>query len=249
MIFSVRGVTGKNLPLNQGTLIFKREFSSTREYWQSHASRSGRHDDFAMAAGEMRPDEFTSFLDTVFAHLVAHSADGSIHDLCIDWRHLFEMLSAGKASYSQLFPTAQCLCLGEKSFRLSIRTNSEGSHSFSTDWENRRDKLRLPPGASRRSVVDRIKPVSHHKVHRPIPLGTLPQGRTKCCAQRVGSNIVRAKSLGRPRNPQPNGHCGPFDSVCVLRPLWAALLQLWRGIRRQAEVRPHKALLPRIGRL
>jgi hypothetical protein len=55
-----------------------------------------------MAAGEMRPDEFTSFLDTVFAHLVAHSADGSIHDLCIDWRHLFEMLSAGKASYSQL---------------------------------------------------------------------------------------------------------------------------------------------------
>ena len=55
-----------------------------------------------MASGEMTPEEFTDFLASVFRPLVAHTTDGSIHYICMDWRHLAEMLSAGNAAYTEL---------------------------------------------------------------------------------------------------------------------------------------------------
>ncbi len=61
-----------------------------------------KHRNFAMASGEMSEAEFTGFLTTVFGNLVAVSADGSIHFLCMDWRHMREMLSAGHTVYSEL---------------------------------------------------------------------------------------------------------------------------------------------------
>jgi DNA modification methylase len=61
-----------------------------------------KHRDFAMAHGEMSRAQFTEFLRTAFSRLVEVSADGSIHFLCIDWRHLREMLDAGEAVYSEL---------------------------------------------------------------------------------------------------------------------------------------------------
>jgi DNA modification methylase len=61
-----------------------------------------RHREFAMASGEMTEDDFTRFLRTAFEQLAAHSADGAIHFVCMDWRHLVEMLGAGRAVYSEL---------------------------------------------------------------------------------------------------------------------------------------------------
>lgn len=69
-----------------------------------HVSGLGktRHREFAMASGEMSVDQFTEFLRTVFANLVSHSMDGSIHFQCMDWRHLSEILAAGDSTYSKL---------------------------------------------------------------------------------------------------------------------------------------------------
>jgi DNA modification methylase len=61
-----------------------------------------RHREFAMACGEMSEAEFTTFLETVFGLLVANSVDGSIHQICMDWRHAQEMLAAGRTVYSEL---------------------------------------------------------------------------------------------------------------------------------------------------
>lgn len=61
-----------------------------------------KHRDFAMAAGEMSKDEFTTFLATSFARFVEFSVHGSIHFQCIDWRHMGEMLAAGEKVYSEL---------------------------------------------------------------------------------------------------------------------------------------------------
>jgi DNA modification methylase len=61
-----------------------------------------RHCEFAMASGEMTQAEFTRFLTSAFANLVALSFDGSIHFVCMDWRHMGEMLAASGASYSEL---------------------------------------------------------------------------------------------------------------------------------------------------
>ncbi len=65
-------------------------------------SGSVQHREFAMASGEMSPEAFTQFLETAFTQLAAYSADGSIHFVCMDWRHMSEILAAGKAVYAEL---------------------------------------------------------------------------------------------------------------------------------------------------
>ena len=61
-----------------------------------------QHREFAMASGEMSPSEFTKFLRTAFEQLCAASADGSIHLICMDWRHLREVLDAAERTYTEL---------------------------------------------------------------------------------------------------------------------------------------------------
>jgi len=65
-------------------------------------SGSTKHREFIMASGEMSKSEFTGFLRTSFEHLAAHSAEGSIHFICMDWRHMTEILAAGSAVYSEV---------------------------------------------------------------------------------------------------------------------------------------------------
>lgn len=61
-----------------------------------------RHREFAMAAGEMSQAEFTTFLTRAMERLAAHSEDGSLHYVCMDWRHLQEVLAAGHQVYTEL---------------------------------------------------------------------------------------------------------------------------------------------------
>jgi hypothetical protein len=55
-----------------------------------------------MASGEMSAAEFTRFLETALGNMARDSADGAIHFVCMDWRHLRELLAAGDAVYSDL---------------------------------------------------------------------------------------------------------------------------------------------------
>jgi len=61
-----------------------------------------KHREFAMASGEMSPDEFTNFLNGAFVHLVDFSSDGSLHFICMDWRHMRELLDAAAKPYQEL---------------------------------------------------------------------------------------------------------------------------------------------------
>ncbi len=61
-----------------------------------------QHREFVMASGEMSEGEFTSFLTMVLSHLAAITTDGSIHFIAMDWRHMSEILAAGRATYSEL---------------------------------------------------------------------------------------------------------------------------------------------------
>ena len=63
---------------------------------------SVKHAEFAMASGEMSEVQFTAFLETVFSHLAPYSLDGSLHFICMDWRHVFELMSAARGVYSEL---------------------------------------------------------------------------------------------------------------------------------------------------
>ena len=69
-----------------------------------HASGLGgiHHRPFPMASGEMNKAEFTAFLVQACRNLAAFSDGGSLHYICMDWRHLEELLAAGADTYGEL---------------------------------------------------------------------------------------------------------------------------------------------------
>jgi ParB-like nuclease family protein len=69
-----------------------------------HASGLGaiHHRPFPMASGEMNKTEFIDFLGQALRNLAAFSAAGSLHYICMDWRHLEELLTAGAEAYGEL---------------------------------------------------------------------------------------------------------------------------------------------------
>ncbi|MHA1559283.1 MAG: site-specific DNA-methyltransferase [Alphaproteobacteria bacterium] len=69
-----------------------------------HVSGLGaaKHAEFAMASGEMTEEQFTAFLAKILGLLATHSVDGSIHFVCMDWRHMPELLAAGGEAYAEL---------------------------------------------------------------------------------------------------------------------------------------------------
>lgn len=54
-----------------------------------------KHDEFKMASGEMSEEQFTRFLQTTFQNLKDYSLNGSLHYICMDWRHIKEITNAG----------------------------------------------------------------------------------------------------------------------------------------------------------
>jgi DNA modification methylase len=85
-----------------------------------HVSGNGsvRHREFPMASGEMSEFEFISFLSSSLRLLARYSASGSVHFVFMDWRHMSEVLAAGKQVYDSLLN----LCIWVK--------NSGGMGSF-----------------------------------------------------------------------------------------------------------------------
>lgn len=61
-----------------------------------------KHREFGMASGEMSAAEFKAFLGTAFGLIARFATNGSIHFVCMDWRHLPEVLDAGAAAYTEL---------------------------------------------------------------------------------------------------------------------------------------------------
>jgi DNA modification methylase len=74
-------------------------------------AKSAKRHHFPMATDEMSSHQFQSFLQTALSHIANYSRDGAIHYVCIDWRHVGDMLSAGEAVCSEL----KNICVWHKS--------------------------------------------------------------------------------------------------------------------------------------
>lgn len=70
-----------------------------------------QHREFAMASGEMTTREFTNFLRRALTNLAEFSVDGSIHFVCMDWRHIRELADAADDAYTEL----KNICVWSKS--------------------------------------------------------------------------------------------------------------------------------------
>jgi DNA modification methylase len=71
---------------------------------KTHARGNARisFGEFAMASGEMSDREFQEFLERVMALLANACAEGSIIYVCIDWRHIRQLLEVGVNVFNEL---------------------------------------------------------------------------------------------------------------------------------------------------
>ena len=60
-----------------------------------------KHNNFAMACGEMSAKEFNLFLSNSLKQLARVSLDGALHFVFMDWRHITELLDAAKPIYQE----------------------------------------------------------------------------------------------------------------------------------------------------
>ncbi len=69
-----------------------------------HVSGLGRirHREFAMGAGEMSEAAFTAFLAETLGTASRMCRDGAIAFVCMDWRHMAELLAASKQAFTEL---------------------------------------------------------------------------------------------------------------------------------------------------
>jgi hypothetical protein len=65
-----------------------------------------QHEEFAMASGEMSRADFVEFLNKAFESAASVSCDGAVHYVCMDWRHVGELVQAGTTAYNALLNMA-----------------------------------------------------------------------------------------------------------------------------------------------
>ena len=61
-----------------------------------------RHREFAFASGEMSSEEFAAFLTQTLTNVSKCAKDGAIAYICMDWRHMRELLDAGGKAFTEL---------------------------------------------------------------------------------------------------------------------------------------------------
>jgi DNA modification methylase len=61
-----------------------------------------RHPDFAFASGEMNPDQYRKFLRRTLGNVIQVSAEGAVHFICIDWRHVEDLIAVGRKLYGAM---------------------------------------------------------------------------------------------------------------------------------------------------
>jgi DNA modification methylase len=62
------------------------------------SGNGGAHREFAMASGEMSEGEFHAFLMASLTLLVSNLPKGGVAMVCMDWRHIEELIAVGKAA-------------------------------------------------------------------------------------------------------------------------------------------------------
>jgi DNA modification methylase len=179
-----------------------------------HASRGTqrRHREFPMATGEMSSSDFTEFLSRVFQQLVDHSESGSVHFQCMDWRHVGEMLEAGRESYDELLN----VCVWAKT-HFGMGQYYRSQHEFVFVWkcgqEPQLNNLPYgPQGRSRSNLwsypnIARAGQSAEYGFHPTVKPVAMVADAIKDCSRRngivldpfsgVGTTLIAAERTGR----------------------------------------------------
>lgn len=149
---------------------------------QGHVSGKGktRHREFVVASGEMTEAEFRQFLLGFMTLAARFSRDGSLHYLCMDWRHLADLLAAGSVAYDEY----KNLCVWTKSqggmgsmYRsqhelIAVFKYGRAPHVNNVELgKNGRNRTNVWPYAGMNSFsAERTEALSLHPTVKPIAL-------------------------------------------------------------------------------
>jgi DNA modification methylase len=175
-----------------------------------------RHREFAMASGEMTEAEFIDFLRRALGLLGRHSQAGSVHFICMDWRHVGELLTAGKQTYDTLLN----LCIWAKDnggMGSLYRSQHELVFVFRNGLESHRNNIQLGKFGRNRTNVWRYPGINTlsrsgeegnllalHPTVKPVAM--IADAILDCSAPGnivldnfcgVGSTILAAERVGR----------------------------------------------------
>jgi DNA modification methylase len=183
-----------------------------------HATGNGsvRHREFQMASGEMSEAEFVAFLTTSLRLLVRYSAGSSVHFVCMDWRHMAELLAAGK----QIYDAFLNLCVWTKnnggmgSFYRSqhelifVFRNGKGQHRNNVQLgqygRNRTNVWEYPGVSTFSKQADENNLLALHPTVKPVAL--VADALLDCSARGdsvldaflgSGSTLIAAERVGR----------------------------------------------------
>lgn len=173
-----------------------------------------KHREFAMASGEMAAAEFTRFLVEVLGAAKRVSAEGSVHFVCMDWRHIGDLVGAGQAVYDEFLNLIVWVKTnaGQGSF---YRSQHELIAAFRVGEKAHRNNIELGKHGRSRSNVWRYAGVNTFKAGRLEELHAHPTVKPigmvvdaiKDCTRRgdvildtfsgSGTTLLAAERIGR----------------------------------------------------
>ncbi len=152
-----------------------------------------KHREFEMGVGEMSPEEFTIFLVKSMTLFRTYSAPGTITFCCMDWRHMNEILDAGKETGYEL--KNLCVWVKDNGGMGSLyRSRHELVFVFKSGDDIHINNVRLGKHGRNRTNVweypgvnslrkDRMEDLAMHPTVKPI---NLVADAIKDCSKRKG---------------------------------------------------------------
>ncbi|WP_244487262.1 DNA methyltransferase [Afipia sp. Root123D2] len=173
-----------------------------------------KHREFVEASGDKSPAQFTEFLRVSMTIAARFSEDGSIHFYCMDWRHIFETMAAGRDVYHDLknLVVWAKTNAGQGSFYRSqhelifVFKNGEGSHQNNIELgKHGRSRSNVWTYAGVNSFrKDRLAELAVHPTVKPV---ALVADAMRDCSRRgdivldpfmgSGTTILAAEKVGR----------------------------------------------------
>ena len=173
-----------------------------------------KHREFAMASGEMSEAEFTAFLTDSLQGAARFSKDGAIHYVCMDWRHVGNLVAAGALAYGEMLNLAVWAksTPGQGSF---YRSQHELIGIFRVGDAAHLNNIELGRyGRNRSNLWDyagvntfRVGPTDALKIHPTVKPAAMVADAFKDCTRRnavvldtfsgSGTTIMAAEKIGR----------------------------------------------------
>jgi DNA modification methylase len=173
-----------------------------------------QHSEFAFASGEMRPAQFRRFLCDTLGNGIQVSTESAIHFVCMDWRHIAELVEVGREIYDTMLNLVvwNKSNAGQGSF---YRSQHELIGVFRSGGRTHRNNVELGRFGRNRSNVwtyagvntfgkDRMKSLAAHPTVKPLAL--VADALLDCTARGdivldqfagSGTTILAAEKIGR----------------------------------------------------